>query len=129
MGEKIVSKKNYNYLNQQPGVQLIKAGTYKSKKITNKSQIFDVPVSSNQMGYLHMQPGEEFEITYDFLEITTVLKGKIIVRDDQGEKYVAEADDVLIFTPITTVIFDAESDGNAICTSHRSLMTHDFIIE
>ncbi|MFD4932573.1 hypothetical protein ACFWMS_27685, partial [Peribacillus butanolivorans] len=60
-----------------------------------------------------------FEFTYTFLEVKTVIKGKIIVRDDQGIKYVAEVGDVLIFTPDTTVIFDGESNGDAIYTGHR----------
>jgi uncharacterized cupin superfamily protein len=71
------------------------------------------------MGYFSMQPSEDFEFTYTFLEVKTVIKGKIIVRDDQGIKYVAEAGDVLIFTPDTTVIFDGESNGDAIYTGHR----------
>lgn len=123
MSEKTQSIKNYDWLNTGPGVKLIKYGTYKPKKLTNKSQIIDVPVCSNenaiQMGYFNMQPGEEFEFTYEFLEIKTVIEGKIVVRDDQGEKYVAEEGDVFVFTPTTTVIFDGESDGKAIYTAHR----------
>ena len=88
-----------------------------------KSQIIDVPVTSQQnalqLGYFSMQPGEEFEFTYTFLEVKSIIKGKIVVRDDQGKKYVAEVGDVLIFTPDTTVVFDGESDGEAIYTGHR----------
>ncbi|MET3322277.1 UNVERIFIED_ORG: putative cupin superfamily protein [Peribacillus simplex] len=130
MSEKTVTKTEYNYLSQRPGVQLIKAGTYSKIELDGvlaqpalKSQIIDVPVTSNvsalQMGYFSMQPSEDFEFTYTFLEVKTVIKGKIIVRDDQGIKYVAEAGDVLIFTPDTTVIFDGESNGDAIYTGHR----------
>ncbi|MET3322282.1 UNVERIFIED_ORG: putative cupin superfamily protein [Peribacillus simplex] len=130
MSEKTVAKTEYNYLSQKPGVQLIKAGTYSKIELDGilaqpalKSQIIDVPVTSNvsalQMGYFSMQPSEDFEFTYTFLEVKTVIKGKIIVRDDQGIKYVAEAGDVLIFTPDTTVIFDGESNGDAIYTGHR----------
>ena len=119
-----------NYLNQKPGVQLIKAGTYQKKELNEllgipalKSQIIDVPVCTNQnaiqMGYFSMQPSEDFEFTYTYLEIKAVINGKIIIRDDQGKKYVAEAGDVLIFSPETTVIFDKESDGDAFYTAHR----------
>ncbi|WP_067727599.1 cupin domain-containing protein [Oceanobacillus damuensis] len=123
MSENTAATKKYNYLSTKPGVQLIKNGTYQPKPLTNKSQIIDVPVSSNenqiQLGYFNMQPGEEFEFTYEFLEIKTVIEGKIVVRDDQGEKYVAEVGDVFIFTPTTNVVFDAESDGKAIYSAHR----------
>ncbi|OHR66522.1 hypothetical protein HMPREF3291_01420 [Bacillus sp. HMSC76G11] len=130
MSEKTVTQTEYKYLSQKPGVQLIKAGTYSKIELDGvlgqpalKSQIIDVPVTSKvnalQMGYFSMQPSEDFEFTYTFLEVKTVVRGKIIVRDDQGIKYVAEAGDVLIFTPETTVIFDGESDGDAIYTGHR----------
>jgi uncharacterized cupin superfamily protein len=130
MSEKTVTKTDYTYLSQQPGVQLIKAGTYKKIELNEvlgipavRSQIIDVPVTdkqdSLQLGYFSMQPGQEFVFTYTFLEVKTVVRGKIVVRDDQGKKYVAEAGDVLIFTPETTVVFDGESDGDAVYTGHR----------
>jgi len=130
MSEKMATKMSFNYLSQKPGVQLIKAGTYEKKELNGllgipalKSQIIDVPVCSNenamQLGYFSMQPSADFEFTYTYLEIKVVINGKIIIRDDQGKKYVAEAGDVLIFTPETTVIFDGESDGDAIYTGHR----------
>lgn len=71
------------------------------------------------MGYFNIGSGEDFEIIYKSLEIKTVINGKLVVRNEQGEKYVAEAGDVLIFTPVTTVTFDAESDGYAIYTVHQ----------
>jgi uncharacterized cupin superfamily protein len=121
----------FNYLSQKPGVQLLKAGSYNKIELNNvlgipavRSQIIDVPVTTNenpvQLGLFAMQPGESFEFTYTFLELKVVTKGKIVIRDDQGEKYVAEAGDVLIFTPNTTVVFDGESDGEAVYTAHRS---------
>jgi uncharacterized cupin superfamily protein len=130
MNEKTAVKPEYNYLSQKPGVQLIKAGTIKKIELNNvlgipavKSQIIDVPVTSKenalQLGYYSMQPGEEFEFTYTFLEVKTVIRGKFVVRDDQGNKYVAEVGDVIIFTPDTTVVFDSESDGDAVYTGHR----------
>ncbi len=41
-----------------------------------------------------MQPSEDFEFAYSYLEIKAVINGKIMTRDDQGKKYVAEAGDV-----------------------------------
>lgn len=120
----------YNYLSQEPGIQLIKAGTYAKKELNDvlgipalKSQIIDVPVCSKEnalsMGYFSMQPSEDFEFTYTYLEVKVIIKGKIVIRDLSGTKYVAEVGDVLVFTPETTVIFDKESDGEAIYTGHR----------
>ncbi|PLR81272.1 hypothetical protein CVD25_05445 [Bacillus canaveralius] len=130
MSKKTATQTQYYYLSQKPGVQVIKAGTYKKKELNDllgipklKSQIIDVPVSSTEnaisLGYFSMQPSEDFEFTYTYLEVKVVVNGKIIVRDDQGKRHVAEAGDVLIFTPDTTVIFDKESDGDAIYTGHR----------
>lgn len=120
----------YNYLSVEPGIQLIKAGTYVKKELNGllgipalKSQIIDVPICSKEnalsMGYFSMQPSEDFEFTYTYLEVKVIIKGKIVVRDLQGTKYVAEAGDVLVFTPETTVVFDKDSDGEAIYTGHR----------
>lgn len=130
MSEKTITQTEFNYLSQRPGVQLIKAGTYEKKELNSllgipgvKSQIIDVPVSAKhnaiQLGYFSMQESEDFEFIYEFLELKVVLSGKIIVRDDQGEKYIAEAGDVLIFSPTTTVIFDRESNGDAFYVGHR----------
>jgi ethanolamine utilization protein EutQ (cupin superfamily) len=130
MSENTVTKERFHYLSQKPGVQLIKAGTYEKKELNGllgipalKSQIIDVPICSNEnaltMGYFSMQPSEDFEFTYTYLEVKVIINGKIVVRDGEGIKYVGEAGDVLIFTPETTVIFDKESDGDAIYTGHR----------
>jgi ethanolamine utilization protein EutQ (cupin superfamily) len=130
MSEKMLTKTEFTFLSQKPGVQLIKAGTYKKKELNGllelpalKSQIIDVPITDKenavQLGYFSMQPGESFTFTYTFLEMKVVLNGKIVIIDDKGEKYVAEQEDVLIFTPDTTVIFDKESNGDAIYTAHR----------
>ncbi|KMY42733.1 cupin domain-containing protein [Peribacillus loiseleuriae] len=121
---------NYKYLSQKPSVQIIKAGTYKKLELNDilgipalKSQIIDVPVTASEnalsMGYFSMQPGEEFEFLYEFLEVKFVHRGKFVLRDKQGNKYVAEAGDVIIFTPNIPIIFDAESDGDAFYTAHR----------
>ncbi|MDR4946449.1 cupin domain-containing protein [Neobacillus cucumis] len=130
MSEKTMRKTDFTYLSQEPGVQLIKAGTYPKKELNEllqipalKSQIIDVPVTKQdkplQLGYFSMQPGESFTFTYTYLEMKVVLNGKIVIIDDQGEKYVAEKGDVLIFTPDTTVVFDGESNGDAVYAAHR----------
>jgi quercetin dioxygenase-like cupin family protein len=41
------------------------------------------------------------------------------LRDEQGNKYIAEKGDVVVFTPNKKVFFDAESDGEAFYTAHR----------
>ncbi|WP_209124932.1 hypothetical protein [Alkalihalobacillus sp. BA299] len=126
----VKNKVEYNFISQKPGMQLIKKGSPEMKELNGllgipalKSQIMDVPVTDKldalSMGRFAMQPSEDFEFEYTFLEIKIVISGKIIVRDDQGVKYVAEPGDVYIFTPTTTVVFDGESDGEAVYVGHR----------
>lgn len=121
---------NYSYLSQEAGIQIIKKGSLQLLELDGllnipglDSQILDVPLTGNlnnlSMGYFAMQPGQEFEIEYTFLEIKIVTKGKFVLRDKQGNKYVAEEGDVIIFTPNVPVIFDGESDGEAFYTAHR----------
>ncbi|MED1471748.1 cupin domain-containing protein [Bacillus salipaludis] len=90
-----------------------------------------MPVTSKenaqQLGYFSIQPGEEFTFAYTFLEVKTVIRGKIVVWDDQGKKYVAEAGDVIIFTPDSTAVFDGESDGDAISSNCSSLITKIYL--
>ena len=130
MSQSSTESTSYNYLSKEPGIQIIKAGTFKKKELNDylgipglKSQIIDIPVTSKEnaitMGYFDMQPGEEFEFVYEFLEVKYVLKGKFVLRDEQGNKYVVEKGDIVIFTPNKKVIFDAESDGEAFYTAHR----------
>jgi uncharacterized cupin superfamily protein len=132
MSEKTVSKTNYDYLSKGPGIQLIKAGTYGKLELNDilgkpalRSQIIDVPVTdkqnSVQLGYYSMQPAtENFDFMYEFLEIKVVIRGKIVVKDQEGKKYVGEVGDVFIFNPGTLVTFLGESDGDAVLTAHRS---------
>lgn len=130
MSQSTTESTNYNYLSKEPGIQIFKAGTFQKKELNDylgipalKSQIIDVPVTSKEnaitMGYFDMQPGEEFEFVYEFLEVKFVTKGKFVLRDEQGNKYVVEKGDVVVFTPNKKVIFDAESDGEAFYTAHR----------
>ena len=118
-------------LTTQPGIFLFKSGSLKLNDLSKlleveglKSQMAEVAVTNNSnalsIGHFAMQPGVEFEYVYDSVEYKVITKGKIVVRDKQGNKYVAEVGDVLLFSPDVTVIFDAESDGEAIYTAHRN---------
>ena len=116
---------NQNNLSQEPGIQVFKAGTFKLNELNAlleipglNSQIGEVTVTGNSnpltIGYFAMQPGDEFEFVYEFVEYKVITKGKFVMRDRQGNKYIAEAGDVVLFTPNVPVIFDGESDGEAI---------------
>ncbi|MEJ9230323.1 cupin domain-containing protein [Peribacillus butanolivorans] len=125
------TKDNYNYLSQKPGLQLIKAGSYEKKELNDilgipevKSQILDIPITSKDnaatLGLYSMQEATKgFDFKYDFLEIKTVVSGKFVLSDDQGNNIVAEAGDVVIINPGTVVTFHGESDGEAIYVAHR----------
>ena len=118
-------------LTTQPGIFLFKSGSFKLNDLSKlleveglKSQMAEVAVTNNSnaltIGHFAMQPGVEFEYAYDSVEYKVITKGKIVVRDTENNKYVAEVGDVLLFSPYTVVIFDAESDGEAIYTAHRN---------
>ncbi|MEC6833729.1 hypothetical protein VXS06_18350 [Photobacterium toruni] len=114
----------------KPGITLIKAGSFKLNDLSKlleveglKSDMAEVAVTNNTnaltIGHFIMSPGVEFEYFYDSVEYKVVTKGKIVMRDMEGNKYVGEVGDVILFTPDVKVIFDAESDGEAIYTAHR----------
>lgn len=89
-----------------------------------KSRMSEVTVTDNQnglaAGFFAMQPGTKFEFVYEFVEYKVITEGKFVMRDQQGNKYVAEVGDVALLTPNTPVIFDAESDGEAVYIPHRT---------
>lgn len=118
-------------LTEKPGITLIKSGSFKLNDLSQllnvsglKSDMAEVAVTNNTnsltMGHFTMSPGVEFEYFYDSVEYKVITKGKIVVRDTEGNKYVAEVGDVILFSADVTVIFDAESDGEAIYTAHRA---------
>jgi uncharacterized cupin superfamily protein len=118
-------------LTNEPGIFLFKSGSFKLNDLSKlleveglKSQMAEVAVTNNSntltVGHFAMQPGVEFEYIYDSVEYKVITKGKIVVRDTEGTKYIAEVGDVILFSPNVTVIFDAESDGEAIYTAHRN---------
>ena len=117
-------------LTNKPGIFLLKSGSFKLNDLSKlleveglKSDMAEVAVINNSnaltIGHFTMEPGVEFEYAYDSVEYKVITKGKIVVRDAQNNKYVAEVGDVLLFSPYTVVIFDAESNGEAIYTAHR----------
>ncbi|OAH58333.1 MULTISPECIES: cupin domain-containing protein [Bacillaceae] len=121
-------------LSETPGIQVFKAAdlekTFPKLDVSTiisqpgvNSQIVDVPVAETPnpltLGFFSMQPGESFEFLYEVVEYKVVTKGKFVLRDLQGNRYEAEAGDVVLFTPNVPVIFDGESDGEAIYTAHR----------
>lgn len=117
-------------LSDKPGITLLKSGSFKLNDLSKllevdglKSEMAEVAVTNNSnaltIGHFIMEPGVEFEYLYDSVEYKVVTKGKIVMRDQQGNKYVAEVGDVILFSPNVSVIFDAESDGEAIYTAHR----------
>jgi uncharacterized cupin superfamily protein len=125
MTEKTVTKDAVKLLCAEPGIQLIKAGTYKLNELSElrgtpnlKGQIVDVPLTTEKaeltMGYFALQPSEDYSADFDFIEIKVVTSGTMIVRDVEGNRYVGEVGDVLVFSPNTTVIFDGESNGEAV---------------
>ncbi|OKL35534.1 hypothetical protein [Domibacillus mangrovi] len=128
---------NQNQLSQKPGIQIFKAadldklfpkldvGTIINQPGVN-SKIVDVPVNtaSNPLtiGFFSMSPGESFDFLYDVVEYKVVTKGKFVIRDKEGNRYVAEAGDVILFSPDFPVVFDGESDGEAIYTKHAAAL-------
>lgn len=112
------------FLDAKPGIQLIKAGSVDMHELNQigqpqelLGQIVDLPLTETKeqitIGYYALQPSIDYSAEFDFIEVKVVTKGKIVVRDTDDNKYVAEVGDVLIFSPKTTVIFDGESDGEA----------------
>ncbi|MDQ0884555.1 hypothetical protein [Peribacillus sp. V2I11] len=125
MSEKTLTQNELKFLDEKPGIKLIKAGSYNLNELSElrgtpdlKGQIIDAPVTDKKevltMGYFALQPSVDYSAEFNFIEIKVVTKGKMVVRDVEGNKYVAEVGDVLIFSPKTTVIFDGESDGEAV---------------
>lgn len=117
-------------LANQAGIFLLKSGSFALNDLSKllevqglKSKMAEVAITNNSnaltIGHFTMKPGIEFEYVYDSVEYKVITKGQIIVRDKQDNKYIAEVGDVLLFSPDVTVIFDAQSDGEAIYTAHR----------
>lgn len=115
-----------SFVNAQGGIYLIKAGSQPANELSElkntpelKGQILDIPLTASDLqaltlGYFSLQPSVSYEAVFNFIEVKIVTKGKMVVRDKHHQKYVAYAGDVLVFMPDTLVIFDGESDGEAV---------------
>ncbi|CAF1491544.1 unnamed protein product [Didymodactylos carnosus] len=112
-------------LSQKPGIQLIKSGTPALVDLEKtymcsglKSSIIDVPITDAvnklTLGRFEMRPSVDFPFFYEYLEVKTIVSGKIVVRDESNVRYEAHPGDVFIFTPPHLVTFLAESDGTAV---------------
>lgn len=119
-------------LTSKPGISIIKAGSVKLNDMAKAldvqgliSHMSEQAVTTNSnaltVGHFTMSPGAGFEFTYDCAEYKVVTKGKIVMRDKAGNKYVAEVGDIILFSPDVTVIFDGESDGETVYSAHRGL--------
>lgn len=115
-----------SFVDAQGGIYLIKAGSQQANELSElknmselKGQILDIPLTFSNLqaltlGYFSLQPSVSYEAVFNFIEVKIVTKGKMVVRDGHNQKYVAYAGDVLVFMPDTLVIFDGESDGEAV---------------
>jgi uncharacterized cupin superfamily protein len=118
-------------LSQKPGIQLIKSGMPEMIDLERsyqcpglKSRIIDVPISADAqpltMGRFEMRPSVDFPFYYEYLEVKTIISGKIVVKDEDGVRYEATPGDVFVFTPPHLVTFLAECDGTAVYLGHRA---------
>ncbi|WP_339226166.1 hypothetical protein NSQ77_11700 [Oceanobacillus sp. FSL K6-2867] len=131
MSNRTATKDNYTYLSQKPGLQLIEDGSYEKKELNAelgipevRSQIIEAPLTTNNdaltLGFFSMQKADKgFDYYYDYLEVKTVVRGKFVVSDEQGNSFVATEGDVVIINPGTRVFFSEESDGDAVFLAHR----------
>ena len=118
------------FLSQEPGIQLIKAGTPEMVDLERsymqpglKSTIIDIPITDEKnaltVGRFEMRPSVDFPFFYEYLEVKTIVSGKIVVKDEAGARYEASPGDVYVFTPPHMVTFLAECDGTAVYVGHR----------
>lgn len=117
-------------ISQKPGIQLIKYGTPEMVELEGSyktpgliSSIIDIPVTNAQnaltFGRFEMRPSVDFPFFYEYLEVKTIVTGKIVVRDEEGVRYEGYPGDVFVFTPPHLVTFLAECDGTAVYVGHR----------
>ena len=118
------------FLSAEPGIQLIKSGTPEVVDLERsymqpglKSTIIDIPITDAQnaltVGRFEMRPSIDFPFYYEYLEVKTIVSGKIVVQDEAGVRYEATQGDVFVFTPPHMVTFLAECDGTAVYIGHR----------
>ncbi|WP_339226869.1 hypothetical protein NSQ77_15105 [Oceanobacillus sp. FSL K6-2867] len=120
-------------LASKPGFEIFKVADLEKKyplldlgKMIDKrgvnSEIVDIPITESlnplTIGLFSMKPGDSFDFLYETLEFKVVTKGKFVLRDEEGNRHVAETGDIILFSPNVPVVFDGESDGEAIYTKH-----------
>ncbi len=119
------------FLSQKPGILLVKSGTPEMVDLERsyrqpglKSRIIDIPITDAEnaltVGRFEMRPSVDFPFFYDYLEVKTIVSGKIVVQDEAGARFEALPGDVFVFTPPYLVTFLAESDGTAVYVGHRA---------
>ena len=99
-------------LNAAAGIYLIKAGSVQLNELSEikamaelRGQILDIPLFGSvdkplTLGYFALQPSVDYEAMFTFLEVKIVTKGKMVVRDKDNQKFVAEVGDVLVFSGV-----------------------------
>ena len=118
------------FLSQMPGIQLVKAGTPEMVDLSRpyqqpglKSTIIDIPITGEKnaltVGRFEMRPSVDFPFYYEYLEVKTIVSGRLVVKDEAGISYEALPGDVFVFTPPHLVTFLAECDGTAVYVGHR----------
>jgi hypothetical protein len=118
------------FLSTKPGIQLIRYGTPAMVDLERTymcpglvSSIIDIPITEQRnaltVGRFEMRPSVDFPFFYEYLEVKTIVTGKIVVMDEDGVRYEAHAGDVFVFTPPHLVTFLAECDGTAVYVGHR----------
>lgn len=120
-----------DFLASTPGIRLLKYGDASLVDLEARyqcpglvSSILDFPISGDKLpltlGRFEMRPSVDFPFFYEYLEVKTIVTGKIVVKDEDGVRYEAKPGDVFIFTPPHLVMFCAESDGTAVYVGHRA---------
>ena len=128
--ETLIASQSAETVSVRPGVMLFKYGTPEMVDLERsymcpglKSWIIDVPVTGHTnpltFGRFEMRPSVDFPFFYEYLEVKTIVSGKIVVKDESGVRFEATAGDVFVFTPPHLVTFLAECDGTAVYVGHR----------
>ena len=119
----------------KPGVQVLKASAVSDMADLAircdfpglKSQILEFPITDSAKpltaGRFTIQKSADLPFDYDFLELKIVISGSIRVKDGDGVIHQADAGDVIVFTPPTSVVFLADSEGEAVYMGHREQLS------
>lgn len=122
------------FIAAKPGVKVLKAGTSDMVDLAVrcnfpglKSQIVEFSITDSEKpltaGRFTMQKSVDLPFDYDFLELKIVISGSIRVQDGDGVIHQANAGDVIVFTPPTSVVFLGNSAGEAVYIAHRQQLS------